>query len=122
MTESVQKRVFRSRTLIRVTSARRRETVQICLPGWNSSLRFDVPRSLFPKEFKMRNGVRFLARANIAAEVPEDLDITGPFEGYSTPEKTARFAKRFDKALEEAKGCPLRLGPDRKITILKHGS
>jgi hypothetical protein len=118
MTEPVQKRVFRSRTMIRVTSARRRKTVQICLPGWNSSLWFDVARTMFPKKFKLRNEVRFFARANIAAEAPEDLDITGPFEGYSTPEKTARFAKRFDAALAKAKGRTVRLGPDRKITIL----
>lgn len=90
----IEKRVFRSRVLLRVVRVYR-HTLKLCIPGWNTRSFFQVPRSLFPKHFKFERGYRFHGTANKAAETPVDLDIQGPFEeGHAAVPSWAELKKQ----------------------------
>lgn len=90
---TIEKRVFRSRALIRVVRVERHR-IKVCLSGWNSRSFFWVPRATFPKHFKFARGYRFHATVNLAATCPADLDFRAPFEEGTTRVPTwAELAK-----------------------------
>lgn len=94
-------RVHMARQLVRVERVSGTKLF-VVIPGVNPHwvLEFATPKD-FPPKFRVK-GYRFFARANLAAELTSEVNITGPFEKGGKGARTRLTSQRISAELRAA--------------------